>query len=146
MRVVEEFLARGHPNITAKHPSTLEITKQDKLTKNGDCIIAVEATKGLWELSETFRRTCADDNSKIRLEVSAHGIVDVVYGKGNAMLTLNHPDEIVVRKSSYVSDRTLMIAANKAAGDLKRRLVTALRSLDTLVVIRIVVENGVTEP
>jgi len=138
---VEEIFARGHANITAKHATTLEITKETNLSKNGDCIIAVGATKGLAELSETFRILCADDNAKIILEINAGKIVEIVQGRGSSSFTLSHGDDIVVRKSSHVTDRTLIIAADKAARDIDRKLVRALRSPNTSVRIRLTVYN-----
>ncbi|HKM74944.1 MAG TPA: DUF371 domain-containing protein [Candidatus Bathyarchaeia archaeon] len=144
MIAVEEFFARGHANITAKHATTLEITKEVNLSKNGDCIIAVGATKGLTELSKTFRILCADDNAKIILELNAAGFVEIVQGRGSSSLALSHHEDIVARKSSYVTDRTLIIAADKAARDINRRLVRALRSPNTSVRIRLTVYNSIT--
>jgi hypothetical protein len=144
MIAVEEIFARGHANITAKHATTLEITKEIGLTKNGDCIIAVGASKGLLELSETFRILCADDNARIILEINAAEIVEIVQGRGSSSFTLSHHEDIVARKSLHVTDRTLIIAANKAARDINRRLVRALRSPDTSVRIRLTVYNSIT--
>jgi len=141
MMAVEEIFARGHANITAKHATTLEITKEINLTKNGDCIIAVGATKGLAELSERFRILCADDNAKIILEINAAKIVEIVQGRGSSSFTLSHRDDIVARKSSHVTDRTLIIAADKAARDIDRKLVSVLRSPKTCVRIRLTVYN-----
>jgi len=141
MMAVEEIFARGHANITAKHATTLEITKEINLTKNGDCIIAVGATKGLAELSERFRILCTDDNAKIILEINAAKIVEIVQGGGSSSFTLSHRDDIVARKSSHVTDRTLIIAADKAARDIDRKLVRVLRSPKTCVRIRLTVYN-----
>ncbi|MFI5449275.1 MAG: DUF371 domain-containing protein [Candidatus Bathyarchaeia archaeon] len=141
MMAVEEIFARGHANITAKHATTLEITKEINLTKNGDCIIAVGATRGLAELSERFRILCADDNAKIILEINAAKIVEIVQGRGSSSFTLSHRDDIVARKSSHVTDRTLIIATDKAARDIDRKLVRVLRSPKTCVRIRLTVYN-----
>jgi len=137
MKVVAELAARGHPNITATHPTTLEITKESSLTKNGDCIVAVAATKGLKDLSVDFRRVCMNDNSRILLEFCASGIVETVLGKGSCLLTLIDSEEIVIRKSRYVTDRTLMVEADKAASDLNRHLVQELQSSSTRIRIRL---------
>jgi len=144
MIAVEEIFARGHANITARHATTLEITKGINLTENGDCIIAVGATKGLTELSSVFRTLCADDNAKIILEINAAEIMEIVHGRGSSSFTLSHHEDIVARKSSHVTDRTLIVAADKAARDINRKLVTALRSPDTSVRIRLTVYNSVT--
>ena len=51
----EEYLtAYGHPNVTATHRTTFEITKEDELSLAGSCIIAVGADKGALDLSRRF--------------------------------------------------------------------------------------------
>jgi hypothetical protein len=140
MRVTEDFHAYGHPNVTAKHAMTFEITRDSKLTKRGDCVIAVRATKGLADLSAELRALCKKDESGIILELKAAGISEFIEGRGSSRLTLSHSSEIVGRKSTYPSDRTLMIRADKAARDINSDLVHVLKSPDTKLQIRIVVE------
>jgi hypothetical protein len=50
-----------------------------------------------------------------------------VKASGSPHLVLTHPSDIVIRRSGYVSDRTLAIHADKSANDLSRRLVEKLR-------------------
>ncbi len=103
-------------------------------------MIAVQATKGLGELSSELLKLCRRDDTRIVVELRAAGIFDSIEGSGSAELTLSHPGEIVGRKSTYVSDRTLMIRANKAACDIDRDLVRALKSPNTKLEIRIIAE------
>ena len=131
LKIVEEFKARGHPNVMATHPTTLEITKDFSITKKGDCIVAVEATKGLMELSEEFRAVCMNDKSRILVELHASGMVERVVGRGSHLLTLSDEEELVIRKSTYVSNRTLMVDADKAAADLRRQFIRRLKSSST---------------
>lgn len=140
MRIVEEFYARGHPNVVAKHPTTFEITRELELSKRGDCVIAVGATKGLTNLSMKFRKLCRNDESRILVEVRTLRIADIIEGRGSRRLTLSHSSEMVGRKSSYVSDRTIMIRADKAACDVNRDLIDALTSPSTSAQIRITAE------
>ena len=140
MRVVEELEARGHLNVLATHPMTFEITKDHELTRRGDCVIAVGATRGLPDFSATFKRLCRNERTRIILELEAAGIVESIHGRGSPALQLNHLRDIVGRKSTYVSDRTIMIRANKAASDISRSLVRKLKSSDTEVQVRIVAE------
>ena len=140
MKCVEQISARGHPNITATHPTTLEFTKQPSLSKNGDCIVAVMATKGLKDLSESFKIYCQDDNSRILVEISSSGVVERIRGRGSCFLTLSHPEEIVIRKSAYINDRTFMVGADVAAVDLSRKLINAIRSSSATINIRLTVE------
>jgi hypothetical protein len=138
--VIEELTARGHPNITSTHPTTLEITRESSLTRRGDCIVAVEATKGLKDFSKKFRRACINDNARILLELNAAGAVEIVLGRGSRLLTLTDPEELVVRKSTYITDRTLMVEADKAAVDLNRRFVRQLGSSSTRIYVRLTAE------
>jgi hypothetical protein len=140
MRATEDFHAYGHPNVTARHAMTFEITKDSNLTKRGDCVIAVRATKGLADLSIDLRNLCEKDGSRITVELRAAGFVEFIEGTGSSRLTLSHLSEIVGRKSQYISDRTLMIRADKAARDINRALVDALKFPHTRIRIRITAE------
>jgi hypothetical protein len=126
--------------VIAKHPTTFEITKDDQLTKRGDCVIAVKASKALVDLSTEFRNLCKRDEARIMVELRAAGIGETIEGKGSRGLTLGHSSEIVGRKSTYVSDRTLMIRADKAACDIDRDLIRALKSPGTKLEITIIGE------
>ena len=140
LRVVEEIRAYGHPNIRATHRSTLEITKEENLTPRGDCIIAIKADKGLYELSNEFKKITRKDGSKIKLIIEVEGLKEEITGYGSSKLTLNHPTDIVCRKSSYTCSRTLMIKANKAAIDLNREIIKKLKNPDTPVKIILIAE------
>jgi hypothetical protein len=140
VRIVENLSARGHPDIGASHPSTLEITKDAGVTKRGDCIVAVQATKGLTNLSGRFRRASMNDSARIIIELRTAGITERIHGRGSHLLSLTDPEEMVVRKSNFVSDRTLAIGADKAARDIDRRLVRAMKSPSASIQIRLIVE------
>jgi hypothetical protein len=140
LRVTEELFARGHPSIIAKHRTTFEITRDSNVTKRGDCILAVRATRGLSDLSAGFRKLCMNNEAKISVALEAEGIKEVIEGTGSSGLTLGHANEIVGRRSAYVSDRTLMVHADKAACDVNRDLINVLKSQTATVRIVITVE------
>ena len=121
------FHAYGHPAIRSTHPRTLEITTEEHLTRGGDCIIAVNASKGLADLPRDIRKTLstAGGMARITLLVGSHRFT--VEGAGAMGLSHSHPTDIVVRKSGFVSDRTLMVKADKAAVDISRDMVQLLR-------------------
>jgi len=119
---------------------TFEITKDKHLTRRGDCVIAVNATKAPVDLSAEFKNLCRHENSRITMRLEVNGVTDLIQGWGSPKLALTHSSEMVGRKSSFISDRTVMIAANKAAVDIKRNLVEALRSPNTRLLIQFVVE------
>lgn len=140
MRIIEELFAQGHPNVLARHATTFEITKDIELTRRGDCVIAVSATKGAADLSMEFKRLCRNDEARILVELQAAGIAESIEGRGSGRLTVSHPTEIVGRKSTHISDRTIMIRADRAACDIDRDLVDALKSPTTRLRVRIIAE------
>lgn len=124
----EIILAKGHKNILAAHPTTLEFTKEDYLSRRGDCIIAVSAGKAMPDMGAEFKEKLRRENARLTVLVEAGGIAETVNACGSARLTLIHPTEMVVRKSSYVCSRTLAVRADKAAADLSRDLVHKLKN------------------
>ena len=141
MRVIEKINAHGHGDIRSIHETTFEITKEKTLTKRGDCIIAVGATKGARDLGLEFREAAKRKDAKITITVEAGGVKEVVKARGTPRLLLTHPTDLVVRKSDYVCDRTIAIRANKAASDLSRKLVEKLKNPSQKVTITLIAET-----
>ena len=120
---------------------TFEITKDTHLTLRGDCIIAVDADKSLSDLSDEFKRILHNNDAKIRITIKVDNEKEEVVGCGNTKLTFASPTSIVIRRSSYVCDRTLAIRANKSAGNLSRSLVAKLKDPKNRVVLELAVDN-----
>jgi len=128
MEVAEVVLASGHKNILATHTTTLEITKETQLSKQGNCIIAVTANKALADLSPKFKESLREENAEITILIEVGDIMDVVNAFGSPKLILTHPEDMVIRKSSYICARTLAINADKAACNLSRNLAEKLKN------------------
>ncbi|MEM3696281.1 MAG: DUF371 domain-containing protein [Candidatus Bathyarchaeia archaeon] len=139
MEIREVIFAYGHKNIQATHPTTLEITKEERLTKKGDCIIAVSANKALADLSAEFKEILRREKAKISLLIEAEEVADVVNAFGSPKLILTHSTDMVVRKSGYICSRTLAIQADKAAIDLSRHLIEKLKNPEQEVKIMLTV-------
>ena len=120
--------ARGHENIEATHPTTLEITKERGLSRRGDCIIAIGTDKSLADFSEEFKERLRQPNAKLTLTIEINGITEQISAHGSPNLILTHQSDMVVRKSSYIDNRTLAVNADKAACDLSRELVEKLQN------------------
>ena len=118
--------AKGHKNVSATHKTTLEITKENYLTPTGHCIIGIEADKSMTDFSEEFKEKLRNAK-KIVVEIEVEGLKEVIVGEGHRDLILNHPTDIVIRKSSYICPRTLMINADKSAKDINREIVKKLK-------------------
>lgn len=126
MELSQWIEAKGHKKIRATHKTTLEITRDTNLTERGDCIIAVEADRGLSDLPEDFKAALRTAGATIALGLEAEGQVVWVTGRGSPLLPLSHPRDMVFRRSDFICPRTAMIGSDKAANDLEREFVKIL--------------------
>lgn len=130
----EEMEAYGHPNITATHTTTLEITKANEIRKDADCIIGIKANKACIDLKKEFKEALKEGR-KVEITIEALGIRDKVVAYGSPALKLNHPEDVVIRKSDFIDNRTLAILADKAASELKRELIEKIKNSETKIKI-----------
>ena len=141
VRIIEKIEAYGHENVRSTHPTTFEITKEKKLTKRGDCIVAVGATKGARDLSLEFKEAAKREDTKITVAVEAGGVRETVRAAGSPQLLLTHPTDLVIRKSDYACDRTVAMRASKAARNFSRNLVEKLKNPSQEVTITLTAET-----
>jgi hypothetical protein len=118
----------------------LEITKAANVTPKGDCIVAVSANKSLYDLDKSLKALIAQPLSNVTLTLEVNEIMDEIKGFGDPRLSLGSHEDIVCRKSSFVSERTLMVNANKAAADIDRRIIQALKDPKKEVLVTILAE------
>ncbi|MEM0043886.1 MAG: DUF371 domain-containing protein [Sulfolobales archaeon] len=144
MIIVESFRARGHENIRARHRTTLEITRESDLTPRGDCIVAVSSEKSVADLSQDIKEGIRR-GFHVALIIRTRNAWDYVIGRGSPMLVLSDPFRIVVRRSGFIDQKTLMIHASKAASDLDRKLIEDLRARDSIVDITIIVSKSLDD-
>lgn len=137
----EVILAFGHENIQAVHPSTVMFTKEGRLSKTGDCIIAIAADKAASDLSQTFKDRLRAANAKLTIVIEANGLAETINASGSPKLSLTHPTDIVIRKSDFTSDRTLAIQADKASNDLSRQFVDNLKNAKQKITITLIISN-----
>jgi hypothetical protein len=124
----ETILAFGHQNIQALHPTTLMFTKEKNLSKAGDCIVAVAANKAAADLSSEFKEKLRQPNAKLTVTIEADGSMQQINASGSSKLALTDAVDIVIRKSDYISSRTLAIQADKSSNDLPREFVEKLKN------------------
>ena len=123
MEVTDSFQARGHPSVRSTHKTTLMFTTDEHLTTRGDCIIAIEANKGLRNLDPELRNLIKKTGSSVTVAIEVKGKKFKVRGEGHSDLELSHPSDMVIRKSRYICNRTLMIGADYAAIDISKEFV-----------------------
>jgi hypothetical protein len=137
--VKEIVLAFGHRNIQAVHSSTLMFTKEKHLSKTGDCIVAVEAEKAATDLSFEFKEKMKKPNAKLTIIIEADDSSQQINASGSPKLALTNPTDMVIRKSNYISDRTLAIHADKSSNDLPREFVEKLKNPEQKIKITLIV-------
>jgi hypothetical protein len=137
---VEVIHACGHPNIVSSHPTTIMITKERQVTKRGNCIVAVDADKSVADLSIEFKNALRKPNAKLTIQLEVDGLMGQINAYGSPELTLNHPNDLVIRKSEFFSDRTLAVKADKASGDLSKAVVEKLKNPIQKVTLTLTVE------
>lgn len=126
------FRAFGHENVIGKHKTTVEITSEDFLTREGTCIVGVRATQTLANLDSTIKELAASETTRIVLVMDVNGVIERVTGRGAPGLTYTDSVSMVARTSSYQCGRTLMIYADKAASDLSKDFINSLKDKRTV--------------
>jgi len=134
MEAQEVIRCRGHPLVLGTHPTTFEVTREDHLTKNGNCIIGIAADKGCRDLSETFREILSHDDAVLRTHLACGRTAAEIRSRGSSAFTLDHPTDLVWRKSAFVCGRTIGILSDTVAKTLPRELVQCLEREEEMVV------------
>jgi len=126
--------AKGHNNISATHRTTLQITKDPHISQKADCIIAVSADKSISEVKSDVKAALTANTANVRLTIQSGSLSEEIIGRGSSTLTFTDTSDMVVRKSTFISSRTLLIHANKGARDLDRKLVEKLKRPDDIII------------
>src|SRR3989338_71816 len=119
-----KFHAFGHPSILATHKTTLEFTRDEEVSLRGDCIIGVKAGFDLNSI-KNFIENLKNKKITIKIQSSDKKIKDTLMAEINTDFSSNK--ELVIRKTDFVSGRTLGIRSNKAAFELKKSLIDYLK-------------------
>ena len=122
------FSAYGHENITAKHKTTLEFTKDKEVTKTGDCIVGTKADFGLKSIKKFIK-----NKKKLKIIMKAGDFSEEIRCEINP--NFNDDEEIVIRKSDFISKRTLGINADKAAVDLNKEFIKLMKNPNQKLII-----------
>ncbi len=126
--VSETLFGHGHPNVKATHKSTLEFTRDEELSRQGDCILVVGLDRGLADLGEAFKEKLRSPHGNLIITIEVDGLTEQIQACGSPNLTLTHDSDMVVRKSQHVDDRTLAVCSDKAANNLSRKIVEKLQN------------------
>ena len=121
----------GHRHVLSLHEKTLEITKDDNLTPQGDCIVGVNSNISCIDLPEKMKKKIQNPKSSIKFTINVGEFSFQIKGQGSEKLTLKHVSDIVLRKSAFTCSRTIAINCDKASSDIPRDLVSLLQNPQT---------------
>lgn len=127
-----KFKAYGHNNITAKHKTTLEFTKDSYLTLKGDCIIGVKADFSLKEIKDFIKNL---KSKKIKIIIKVNGLTEEINCEINP--NFNSVREMVIRKSDFLDVRTFAVRASKASCNLGREFVEKIKNPNQTILVTI---------
>ena len=125
MTILETITAKGHPLVRCTHTTTIELTKDTYLTKNGTCILGIDASKACYDLNPLLKKKITS-GEKINVIIKVGDTADSFYGYGNKNLTHLNKKDIVFRKSDFVCDRTILIKCSKSSSELNRNIIKKL--------------------
>lgn len=127
----DEVTFRGHAMVRSTHRTTIEVTTEEYLTEDGDCIVGVGASKGCGGLNDKVKERLRKGGSKVTIRLVVGEESFELRAHGDPRLLLSHPHDMVIRTSDFVSDRTLALGADAAARNIPRRLVSLLKDPKT---------------
>jgi uncharacterized protein len=130
MTVLDIIYARGHENILCNHKTTIEITKDNHLSKKGNCILAIMASKACYDLNDILKSQIWR-GKKIYVILKTGRFQDSFYGYGSEKLPLLNHSDIVFRKSDFICERTALINCNKASNQINKKIINSLNNPQT---------------
>ena len=142
MEAQEIIRCRGHPLVLGTHPTTFEVTCEDHLSKNGNCIVGIAADKGCAGLSPAFKSVLTHDDAVLITLLESGGVSVTVRSRGSSQFLLDHPTDMVWRKSTFICGRTIGIISDRVALTLPRELMIHLARGNEMVVTLTVTRPG----
>ena len=121
----------GHKHVLSLHEKTLEITKDDELTPQGDCIVGVNSGISCMDLPEKMKKKIQNPETKIKFTLKVGKFSFKMQGHGSEKLTLKHVSDIELRKSAITCSRTIAINCDKPSSDIPRDFVRLLQNPQT---------------
>lgn len=117
--------ARGHQHIKSTHRSTWQLTTEDHLTPQGDCIVAIEASHAAKDLPPQMQRHL-NNGGWIEIILRTDTMTYTGKGQGHSDLEFKHPTDMVFRRSNYTCERTITINTSFVAAQIPREMIDQL--------------------
>jgi hypothetical protein len=83
------------------------------------------------------KRNLESPNGRAELILEIPGHQFAIHGNGATGLTFSDYRDLVIRKSNYLSGRTLMVNADRSAQDIPRPMVNLLQNPSTIIMLKL---------
>lgn len=126
-----KFSIFGHHNVTSRHNTTLEFTKDQEITPRGDCIIGVKSDFDTKKIKEFIA-----DKNKIVLRFY-YGELCIEKLEFIPNKDFSNENEIVIRKTEFISNRTLGLRCNKSSYQLEPQLINLMKDPKNMITVEL---------
>ena len=117
-RVSVTFECRGHPNVTAAHAKTLELTRDEAISRRATCVLGVASTHD--------DRALLELRGRVEVTLESEGASDTFTATMSPFFLGD--SSLVFRRGPGLRGRTVAFDASKTAATIDRTLVTRLGS------------------
>jgi len=123
-----QFNAYGHAGIEGTHKGVLELTQKTGVIPKGDCVIGTRS-----DFQPDAVSALAQVSKKIKMTLNVRTYSETITGESNSGFVPGN--DIIVRKGPQRSPSTLIINADKSAGDLSKKMIELLKSPEEHIVV-----------
>ncbi|MEM4254526.1 MAG: DUF371 domain-containing protein [Candidatus Woesearchaeota archaeon] len=123
-----EFIAYGHAGIEGSHKGILEFTQKTTVIPKGQSVVGTRANFDPEAIS-----ALAQVSKKLKLTIKVRNYTEEIIGDANQGFIPG--SDIIVRKGPQRSPSTLLINADKSAGDLPKKMIELLKNPDEKIIV-----------
>ena len=123
-----QFNAYGHAGIEGTHKGVLELTQKTGVIPKGDSVIGTRS-----DFQPDAVSALAQVSKKIKMTLNVRTYSETITGESNSGFVPGN--DIIVRKGPQRSPSTLIINADKSAGDLSKKMIELLKSPEEHIVV-----------
>ncbi len=125
-----QFNAYGNAGIEGTHKGILEFTQKTGVIPKGDSVIGTRA-----DFEPEAVSALALVSKKLKITLKVRSYVETITGDSNASFMPG--SDIIVRKGPQRSPSTLIVNADKSAGDLPKKIIELLKNPEERMIVTV---------
>jgi hypothetical protein len=125
-----QFNAYGHAGIEGTHKSVLEFTQKTAVIPKGDSVIGTRS-----DFQPDAVSALAQVSKKLMITLKVRSYSETITGECN--MGFMPGNDIIVRKGPQMSPSTLIVNADKSAGDLSKKMIELLKNPEERMIVTV---------